>query len=315
MKLISHKLEEIPTLKYDTTIKVECDYCNSEFYKSLHTLKINIKRGNPYLFCNQICFHKFKKHSNKHLHCMECNQDVVRSKSQIVKSGNVFCSTKCAAIYNTRIRTKNHIPKQKPPRQLYFQLKQTLTTGVMSEVKCYNPSVKCICNCEQCKVELLRTKYELLRNKNGIVFCSRSCRMTYQNLNTTKKYNCRKSKAEIFLSNLIKSEFPTLNISENDRTILPSKLEIDIYIQDYKLGIELNGPVHYFPIYGNDRLIKCQNKDVIKQMEMNEIGISLITIDISQLNSKKKTEEFLLKYYTQYIKPVLISGQQFIVVQ
>lgn len=165
--------------------------------------------------------------------------------------------------------------------------------------------IKCICYCERCKKEILRSKTDLIKNKNGLVFCSKSCRMTHQNLNNTKKYSCRKSKAETYLLNLIKNDFPTLYITENDRTILPSKLEIDLFIKDFNLAIELNGPVHYFPIYGEDRLRKCKNKDLLKQEEIHNLGLSLIVIDISRLSSKKKTKEFLFEYYQSTIKPIL----------
>ena len=154
---------------------------------------------------------------------------------------------------------------------------------------------------------VLKTKSDLSpkKNKNGFVFCSRSCRMTYQNLNNHKTYGCRRSRAEETLCNIIKSDFPNLTILENTRTILPSKLEIDIYIKERNLAIELNGPVHYFPIYGDKKLNRCQNNDTIKKQEMYKLNISLITMDISRLCSKKKTNQFLTEYYQSTIKPTL----------
>lgn len=114
-----------------------------------------------------------------------------------------------------------------------------------------------------------------------------------------------KSKPEIFLSNLIRSTFPELLFTENDRTILPSKLELDIYIPSMKLAIELNGPIHYFPIYGQEKLERCQNKDILKQKEIVDARLNLLVIDISRLNSKKKSEKFLTDYFESTIKPLL----------
>jgi len=71
------------------------------------------------------------------------------------------------------------------------------------------------------------------------------------------------------------------------------------------LAIELNGPVHFFPIYGEERLKKCQNRDILKQQEIQQKNINLLIIDISRINSKKQTQIFLNKYFIEIIKPIL----------
>ncbi len=260
MKILSHKLEELPKLKYNTLITVECDYCHKSFQKERKIIGRNINRGSKHLFCNPKCLSEFRK---------------IAPKKQ------------------------NNILKVKFIRNKNFKVK--VIQPFISK------TVKYKYNCVQCKKEILRTEYELSKkkNKNGLVFCSRSCRMTHQNLNNPKKYSCRKSKAEIYLFELIKRDFPNLIVLENDRTILKSKLEIDLFIPEFKLAIELNGPVHYLPIYGEDRLKKCQNRDLLKQQEIHQIGLALIAIDISRLNSKKKTQQFLDEYYISHIKPIL----------
>jgi endogenous inhibitor of DNA gyrase (YacG/DUF329 family) len=288
MKILSHKLEELPNLKYNTLITVECDYCHQSFHKTSKVLGINIKRGTEHLFCNRTCLNKFTNQNTKRtIHqCKLCGNDVIRRESQVVDSGNVFCSHKCSATHSNQVRYKDHNYKIK-----------------ITKPKVFKPKLPY--NCEQCNKEVLRSEYQISKNKNGFVFCSRSCRMTHQNLNNKKKYGCRKSKAEIYLSNLIKDKFPNIILSENDRSILPSKLEIDIAIPERKLAIELNGPVHYFPIYGENRLKTCQNKDILKQQEIVQLGWSLLAIDVSRLNSKKKTEQFLVEYFESVISPLL----------
>jgi hypothetical protein len=165
--------------------------------------------------------------------------------------------------------------------------------------------IQCISNCSYCKKEILKYKNEIKKSKHGILFCSKTCRMTYYNYNSKKTYGCRRSKAETFLNQLIKQSFPDLLVEENIRTILPSKLEIDIFIPQLKLAIELNGPIHYFPIFGQDRLKKCQNRDILKQEEINKLGLNLIVINISEITSKKKSEKFLTEYFYSIIEPII----------
>jgi hypothetical protein len=71
----------------------------------------------------------------------------------------------------------------------------------------------------------------------------------------------------------------------NDKTAAGS--ELDIYIPSLKLGIELNGPTHYFPIYGQDVLDKTKANDEYKRKCCQERSIKLIELDVSDLISIK----------------------------
>jgi len=309
MKILSHKINELSTLKSNTMVDVECDCCHIPFKKECRHVKSCIKRGRNHFFCNPQCFKDFtiSKYVKQYT-CKSCNKQIIRKQSSIKTPTSVFCSRSCAAIYNNKQRYKNHVYKIKPEKApKIIQIRQNPKTKKIKTVKVKKIEIKCMCNCGQCGLLLLKTKNDLSpkNNKNGIPFCSRSCRMKYQNLNNHKSYSCRRSRAETFLCNLIKMDYPSLTILENNRTILSSKLEIDIYVVDFKLAIELNGPVHYFPIYGDERLKRCQDNDTSKKCEMQSLGISLITMDISRLCSKKKTNQFLTEYYQSHIKPIL----------
>jgi hypothetical protein len=108
---------------------------------------------------------------------------------------------------------------------------------------------------------------------------------------------------------MIKQDFPALDLIPNDRSFLSSGLEIDIRIPKAKLAIELNGPVHYLPIYGDDRLAKVKSKDAYKLIEIHERGLNLLVLDISRLNSKKRQRVFLERYYQSDIKPLLMHAE------
>lgn len=95
----------------------------------------------------------------------------------------------------------------------------------------------------------------------------------------------------------------------NNRTLL-NGLEIDILLPDIKTAIELNGPVHYFPIYGSDKLEKIRDADTRKRCMLNSLGYGLIIIDISQQKNAKDVQAFLLSHYTITIKPILTEASR-----
>ena len=92
---------------------------------------------------------------------------------------------------------------------------------------------------------------------------------------------------------------------QNDRELLSSGLEVDIVIRSLKLAIELNGPVHYFPLFGRQKLAKIQAADVLKQAEIHAIGYGLLVIDISAYGYFKKMRAMLDEYYLNRIRPLL----------
>ncbi len=168
--------------------------------------------------------------------------------------------------------------------------------------------IKCLMSCLCCNCDISKSKSQLKKSKHKMYFCNKSCRMKYFNLNMKsilKNRNYRRSRAEDYLYGLIHEDFPKLEILQNSKNLLTSGLEIDIFIKDYNLAIELNGPVHYIPIYGNEKFNKIQDRDIIKQLECQKGGYNLIIIDISQLRTNKKSESFLSEYYEKYIKPIL----------
>jgi hypothetical protein len=149
-------------------------------------------------------------------------------------------------------------------------------------------------------------KYRVFEQKAGHKrFCSRSCIAKYYH-KYRKITTHNRSKAELRIVELIHKDFPNLGIEENIRTLLPSGYEVDILIREKNLAIELNGPVHYFPIYGAESLNKTKNRDIIKQVEIQQLGINLFVLDISMLNSTKKHQTILDKMYYDNIKPLLL---------
>jgi hypothetical protein len=127
-----------------------------------------------------------------------------------------------------------------------------------------------------------------------------------QSHNRHKKFGAtRRSKAEDYLCKLVRRDFPHLVLVQNDRSLLPSGLEIDIFIPALKLAIELNGPIHYYPLFGESKLRKIQAADVQKQLEIQSAGCDLIVVDISAYGYFKKAKAMLEEYYSSQMKPLL----------
>jgi len=156
--------------------------------------------------------------------------------------------------------------------------------------------------CANCKVTFRKHGVELKRTLAH--FCSRSCSAQYNN--KRKKFGAtRRSKAEDYLCKLMRQDFPDLPLIQNDRSLLPSGLEIDIFIPSLKLAIELNGPIHYYPLFGESKLKKIQAADAQKQLEIQLIGCNLLVVDISAYGYFKKAKAMLEEYYSSQMRPLL----------
>jgi endogenous inhibitor of DNA gyrase (YacG/DUF329 family) len=168
--------------------------------------------------------------------------------------------------------------------------------------KCYGLSFqvpRCNILCKKCGKQITRKLTHINKYKNQ--FCSRKCATCY--IRIFSKVAAR-SKIEEFLFNLIKTDFPILTIEQNIRSLLSCGYEIDIWIPQINLAIELNGPVHYFNIYGN--LDITQQHDTTKRDEINQRGYKFIVIDVSQ-NNYKKTKNLVCEEYLNVIKPMIVD--------
>lgn len=307
MKILSHKLEELDNIKYNTLIEIECDCCHSTFKRMRKIVGITLKRGSKHLFCSHKCVSNFHKFEQKEYTCKNCNAVFYKTKNIIKNELRAFCSRKCYIDFKKR----NAVPKHLKYKRV-SNLPKVIKMAKIKKIKVIKEKriskfskIICIMNCHYCNKEMEKSHKDIIDNLGKNLFCSKSCRMTFFNLNTKKTYGCRKSYAETFLTSLIKDKYPNLEVRENVRDILDSKLELDIYIPSLKLAIELNGPVHYFPIYGEGKLKNCQDRDIRKQIEIQDKKLNLMVVNISKINTKKKTEEFLTKVFNEQIINIL----------
>lgn len=162
-----------------------------------------------------------------------------------------------------------------------------------------NTNLKRKVKCKNCHKLFLKSRSCRIASVNH--FCSRSCSATYNNKHKT--YGTRRSKLERYIEIKLKQDFPTLEVIYNGKETIGS--ELDFYFPSLKLAIELNGILHYEPIYGKDKLGKIQVNDQNKFMMCQFLGISLAIIDSSKL---KYFKEKNAEPYYQIVKKLIISS-------
>ena len=155
-----------------------------------------------------------------------------------------------------------------------------------------------IINCAQCCTPTKVMPYNFNKSTTKRFYCSKSCAAIYNN--THKKFGTRRSKLEIWIETQLTVKYPLLTIDYNKKNAINS--ELDIYIDQLKFAVELNGIYHYESIYGQELLQKTQNNDKRKFQACLERGIELCIINTSsQRVFKPKTSAIYLDIITNII--------------
>jgi very-short-patch-repair endonuclease len=84
------------------------------------------------------------------------------------------------------------------------------------------------------------------------------------------------SKTERHLKN--KLEEIGVRVEFHKNVIASSKLEIDLFLPELKTAIEIDGPGHFLPIWGEEKLQKQKNSDIIKQGILLKTGYAVLRI-------------------------------------
>jgi len=171
--------------------------------------------------------------------------------------------------------------------------------------KCQNESQKTLqdCICKQCNIPFTKKPSQIKKTKNN--FCSHSCAAFYTNSHKTT--GTKRAKLEKWLEQTLPTLYPDLEIIYNDTSAIEA--ELDIYIPELKLAFELNGPFHYEPIYGLEKLTKTQKNDKRKILTCAEKGIELCVIDTShQKYFKESTSIQFLNIIKNVINSKLVDS-------
>lgn len=97
----------------------------------------------------------------------------------------------------------------------------------------------------------------------------------------------RLSGTEKIALKFIEEIFPNKIVRTRDRNTIKNPrtnayLELDFYLPEINLAIELNGITHYKPIYGQDKFLRQQRNDELKRKLCKKQGITLIEIPLEE---------------------------------
>jgi hypothetical protein len=289
--------DECRNKKYGVTRKqYNCLECNKEFE--------GIIKENP-KFCGHSCAAKFnnrKKDGNKLVTCCDCDVEfsVWKCRDQKIFRCDICIEKRSERIKEEKITNpKKYKIKSNEPniKKCQFCLNEFETINI-NFLYCS----------DTCKQNKQKSKYNHLckgcnkhftSERSDSMYCTGSCRSTNLKLSTYahKAGGRSRSKIELFLEEILPKDFPNITFNFNDKQTIGS--ELDIYMPQLKIAIELNGIIHYEPIYGESTLIRTQNNDKKKMINCANLGIELIVINMGKKGlSKSQREEIYQEIYS-----------------
>lgn len=146
--------EEYNNTKSDNLLKFKCEYCGNEFYQPKkwvkHCLSHQEKSGRL-RFCSHECCNLAERKTFETV-CANCGKPITSRPGVLKKSksGNLFCSSSCAATYNNTHKTYG---TRRSKLEAYIEEKLSLIfpsleilyndkTTINSELDIYIPSLK-----------------------------------------------------------------------------------------------------------------------------------------------------------------------------
>lgn len=220
--------------------------------------------------------------------CETCGKE-----TEIKYGSGRFCCRACANTRKHSEETKKKIglsvSKNANPWNRGIRLSQETIDKRKETFRKNHPHIKKYANCAYCGtvIDISNKK----QNINNRYFCNGTCRNLL--LNATKEiggiykgYNV--SAWEKQFQNLLQKY--NIKFEANKRDLIPSHYEIDLWLPEQKVAIELNGIWHYSskPYGGNeDALKRRQEKDRIKKEQVLNLGYKFFVFedrDIKDVN-------------------------------
>jgi very-short-patch-repair endonuclease len=116
-----------------------------------------------------------------------------------------------------------------------------------------------------------------------------------------KRASVEGSKAEKFLYKfLTKGGY---DVIMHKRDLIPGeKYEIDLYLPSDKIAIEIDGPQHFLPVFGEDRLRQTMKFDAVKNGALVGRGITVVRVKYLLRNCSAYTNMRICKMVEEAIK-------------
>lgn len=89
------------------------------------------------------------------------------------------------------------------------------------------------------------------------------------------------------------------------KLLLDKEMHVDIFLPDLNTVIEIDGPTHFLPIWGEERLAKTQASDATKNGLLLQYGYTVVRVKILKKVSKTKMG-LLLKRILRVVKDIEI---------
>ncbi len=256
-------------------MKGYCFNCREKIDRSPCYIKRN-KTG--LYFCDNSCRSQYYRKNYK-VRCVICDSEFEKVPAEQKRHPVHCCSVKCRNKYNDRRETHkcDECKKEvfRPPSVLKDR------ENVFCSVECHDvfQNQKTEVECAKCKKKVWKSPSAM---KERHYFCSREC---------YGKYAFSESFVETEFENLVKPL--GLPYERNDRTTLQNltdkrkSMELDFYFPTIKYAVEVNGSVHYKPIYGEERLAQQKIRDRNKRRACKDRGIILRVVKPG--NCKRET--------------------------
>jgi hypothetical protein len=237
--------EEFNHAGYFDKLPCECEECHNVFYKQ-KSLIIDILRHSNFAQNGRFCSHE----------CFNKN----KTKNNTISLNCGHCG-KNITVKKSKVKERNFCSQN-----CHRQFRLAHVHKKMHKFTCF-----------WCGKDFENTAGKPQQSHR---FCSLSCVARYKH--SIKSYGNKRSKLEQWLEGRLSELYPDLRIDYNKTDAINA--ELDIYIPSIKLGVELNGAVHYEPIFGKDKLLYVQNNDQRKFQACLERGIELCIMNTTGMN-------------------------------
>lgn len=88
------------------------------------------------------------------------------------------------------------------------------------------------------------------------------------------------------------------------RSNIGGDYEVDIYLKDQQIAIEIDGPLHFLPLFGEEKLQKTIKQDAIKNGLLLSKGIHVVRIRYSAKSPSLKAKRDLWKKLEAVLKEI-----------
>jgi very-short-patch-repair endonuclease len=105
------------------------------------------------------------------------------------------------------------------------------------------------------------------------------------------------SKMEHFIQTDLESRSIPVIFHKRD-LVKNTNLEVDIFVPSYNTAVEIDGPTHFLPIFGEDRLVKTMESDrekigLLISAGYNILRLKCLSKSVSMAKSKKITDSIV----------------------